>query len=333
VKLGLCLLLYCFSLTAFAASAPTELALVSEQPVAGMQGGNLSGLAWCAGALWTLSDRDDEQLYRLTSTQGVLQAQAASFVAPSVPVAALSWGQRMRNLFSGLVRGGSLDFEGVSCDNAGNRYLLSEAYAAVLQITPQGSASWLALPEHLLRQARASGMLWNYNGLFEGLAVDPQGQRLWLAAERQSRGLLQLHKQASNWDCSGACVLLSEDVEIAAPTVLGGELLSNDFADLAFFNDKLFTLERLAHQICRRNLQDGQVEHCWSFAAVVLTDARRYDEPYGMTEALWIDAEGAWLGVDNGGGAGQAGLARQDGETRPVVWRLAAPAGGWLGNL
>jgi hypothetical protein len=42
-----------------------------------------------------------------------------------------------------------------------------------------------------------------------------------------------------------------------------------------------------------------------------------------MAEALVVDAEGAWIGVDNGG------RTRQDGENRPIVWRFAAPQAGW----
>ncbi len=49
---------------AFADTVP-ELKLVSEHPVDGMRGGNLSGLALCGGELWTVSDRDDDLLYRL----------------------------------------------------------------------------------------------------------------------------------------------------------------------------------------------------------------------------------------------------------------------------
>ncbi|MGH8410774.1 MAG: DNA topoisomerase IV, partial [Pseudomonas sp.] len=33
--------------------------------------------------------------------------------------------------------------------------------------------------------------------------------------------------------------------------------------------------------------------------------------------------DGAWIGIDNNFGA------RADGEKRPVVYRFAAPAGGW----
>lgn len=44
---------------------PAALSFISEHAVEGMRGGNLSGLAWCGGALWTVSDRDDDRLYRL----------------------------------------------------------------------------------------------------------------------------------------------------------------------------------------------------------------------------------------------------------------------------
>jgi hypothetical protein len=36
-----------------------------------------------------------------------------------------------------------------------------------------------------------------------------------------------------------------------------------------------------------------------------------------------IDKDGAWIGLDNGR------RARGDGEQRPLVWRFAAPKGGW----
>ena len=84
-----------------------------------------------------------------------------------------------------------------------------------------------------------------------------------------------------------------------------------------------FTLERLAHQICRRKPSSGEVERCWSFAEEALADTRRYGVPFGVAEALWIDAEGAWVGLDNGG------KARADGDRRPIVWRFSAPKGGW----
>ena len=79
----------------------------------------------------------------------------------------------------------------------------------------------------------------------------------------------------------------------------------------------------MAYRICRRTPDTGEIERCWSFANDALTDARRYNTGYGNTEALSLDAKGAWVGVDNGN------HARADGEKRPVVWRFAAPQGGW----
>ncbi|OES59689.1 DNA topoisomerase IV, partial [Pseudomonas aeruginosa] len=255
------------------------------------------------------------------------QAEAEHFIAPTPPDSGLPWGMSTRVWLSGLVRGGNLDFEGIACDAAGNRYLVSEAHAAVLQLPVSGAPNWLRLPPGLLTQARASGMLMNFNALFEGIAIDPDGKRLWLAAERERRGLLVAHRNNSAWRCEGSCVLLAEGGRIDPPPELGSERkLPKDFSDLAFYHGKLFTLERLAHQICRRDLAQARVERCWSFASAVLAPERRYELPYGVAEALVLDDKGAWLGIDNGG------HARADGDVRPFVLRFAAPAGGWLGD-
>lgn len=306
-----------------AASAQEQLKLLSEQAVSGIAGGNLSGLAWCDGALWAVSDRDDQQLYRLSAEPTHWQATAETFVAPPAPPVGLPWGMRMRDWVAGLVRGGEFDFEGISCDAAGNRYLVSEAKAGVLQLPVVGEPSWLKLPGNLVRQARASGMLLHSNSLFEGIAVDPSGERLYLAAERMRRGLLVVHKRGSVWRCNGSCVLFSESGREAGPEALNSTPQPRDFSGLAFYNEKLFTLERQAHRICRRSLTTGAVERCWSFAAEALTSERLYPPSYGMAEALWIDQRGAWIGVDNGH------FSRADGESRPIIWHFAEPKGGW----
>jgi len=304
-------------------SVPEELALLSEHPIEGIARGNLSGLAWCGDALWAVSDREDDRLYRLEPGETSWQAVAETFVAPPPPQMPLPWGLRMRGWLAGMVRGGNLDFEGLSCDALGNRYLVSETHAAVLMVPPASTAQWLALPESMVRQARASGMLLHFNSLLEGVAVDPTGERLWLAAERMRRGLLVLHKQRSTWRCTGGCVLYSEGGSEPGPAALASKPQPRDFSDVAFHGEKLFTLERQAHRICRRKLSNGEAERCWSFAAQALTDERRYPVSYGLAEALWVDEEGAWIGLDNGS------LTRADGETRPLVWRFAAPTGGW----
>ena len=221
------------------------------------------------------------------------------------------------------LRGGNLDFEGISCDAAGNRYVVSETHAAVLQVPPIGEPLWLKIDPALVRQARGSGMLLHFNALFEGIAVNPQGTQLWLAAERERRGLMTLRKQQSVWNCEGGCVVMSEGGLEQPPAQLKAKAQQKDFADLALFDGKLFTLERMAYRICRRTPATGEVERCWSFANDALTEPRRYNSGYGTAEALSLDAKGVWVGVDNGN------HIRADGEKRPIVWRFAAPQGGW----
>jgi len=301
-----------------------QLRLLSEHPVEGMRGGNLSGLAMCGNELWTVSDRDDEQIYRLDTRDPVWQAQTVHIDVPPVPESGLPWGLSSRTWAASFIRGGDLDFEGISCDSAGNRYIVSEAHAAVLQVPVSGPANWLKISPLLVREARASGMLLKFNAIFEGLAINPAGDRMWLAAERQNRGLLLIKRQQTVWDCDGRCVLLSEGGKEMQPAQFPkAKAVDRDFSDISLFNGKLFTLERNAFEICRRDAQTAKVEQCWSYAGELLQENRRYSQNYGLEEALIIDAEGAWIGVDNNFGP------RADGEVRPVVWRFAAPDGGW----
>ena len=300
-----------------------ELALQSEHPVEGMRGRNLSGLALCKGEMWAVSDRDDDQIYRLDTRYALWQAEPLTLDVPPPPESGLPWGVRMMGKAISPLRGGDLDFEGITCDDAGNRYVVSESYAAVLNIPQTGSPAWLKIDSALVRQARASGMLLHFNALFEGIAVNPQGNQIWLAAERERRGVLTIRKQQSVWDCEGGCVVMSEGGLEQAPPQLKVRAQQKDFADLALFEGKLFTLERMVYRICRRTASTGEVERCWSFASDALTDARRYTSAYGNAEALSMDAKGAWIGVDNGN------HVRADGEKRPIVWRFAAPQGGW----
>ena len=317
------LALLCVVATPVMAQAWPELALQAEHPVEGMRGRNLSGLALCQGEMWAVSDRDDDQIYRLDTRYALWHAEPLALNVPSPPESGLPWGVRMMGKAISPLRGGDLDFEGITCDDAGNRYVVSESYAAVLNIPQTGSPAWLKIDSALVRQARASGMLLHFNALFEGIAVNPQGNQIWLAAERERRGVLTIRKQQSVWDCEGGCVVMSEGGLEQAPPQLKVRAQQKDFADLALFEGKLFTLERMAYRICRRTASTGEVERCWSFASDALTDARRYTSAYGNAEALSMDAKGAWIGVDNGN------HVRADGEKRPIVWRFAAPQGGW----
>lgn len=310
------------------AGQPAELVLQAVLPVQGMTSGNLSGLARCAdGRWWAVSDRDDQRLYRLEPGQDGWQAQAESFTFPPPPPSGLPWGLSAGNRLLAPLRGGALDFEGLACDGSGTRYLLSESEVAVLALPVSGDARWLSLPPQLLRQARSHGLLLHFNALLEGLAVTPDGQRLWFAAEREGRGLLAVRRNGDGWRCgSDGCVLQAENGRAQRPLdPPDSEPQPLDFAGLSWHGERLFSLERLQHRVCRRDPHSGAVERCWSFAGAALAPERRYDTPYGVAEALWLDERGAWIGLDNGGQPNAAG------ERRPLILQFAAPEGGWNG--
>lgn len=320
---GLCLALL-WAGVALAEPWP-ELKLLNEHPVEGLNMGNLSGLSRCTGQLLALSDREDATLHSLVTQGEVWQAKAEVFTLPEAPESQLPWGMRAQAALNAPVRGGQMDFEGLVCDEQGNRYLVSEAYAAVLQITPEGLGRWLSLPEALLPQARSRGLLRKHNALYEGIAIDPAGTHLWLAAEREQRGLLHLEQREGRWECPESHCVLFFDSQ-AVPSGSSEASPAPDFSDLQLFHDKLFTLERQMRQLCRRSLATGEVERCWSFLATAQLEGKRYPTPYGVAEALWLEEDSVLIGLDNND------RAREDGEERPIIWRFAAPAEGWMAN-
>jgi hypothetical protein len=326
MKLKHCVALFLFACHSLVLAADPELRMLSEHPVDGMRGGNLSGLALCNGQLWTVSDRDDDQIYRLDTRAEVWKAEAVLIDVPQVPEdPGRTLAMKTHSFFRSLVGNGALDFEGISCDDAGNRYVLSETYSAVLKIPPDGKASWLNIAPTVVKASRAAGLLLEPNALFEGLAVTKSGNGIWLAAERQKRGLVYISRFSNDlWRCPLICVVMSEEgLAPQPPQFPGSRWVDRDFSDLAQFNQKLFLLDRNAFKICRHTVVLGLQERCWSFAADALVPHRQYASRHGLTEALLVDTDGAWIGVDNNFST------RADGESRPVVWRFAAPEGGW----
>lgn len=311
-------------------AADPELRMLSEHPVDGMRGGNLSGLAKCGEQLWTISDRDDDRLYKLDTRATVWKAEAVLINVPPVPDdAGRTLGMKTQSFFRSLAGNGALDFEGITCDSARNLYVLSETYSAILKVSSNGALAWLNISPNMQIKAREAGLLAHANALFEGLVITGiASTEIWLAAERQKRGLVKIERRITpiyyTWVCTPGCVVMAEGgLAPQPPQFPGSKSVDKDFSDIALFNNKLYLLDRNAFKICRHEMSTGKQERCWSFAADALVPSRQYNAEHGMTEALLVDAQGAWIGVDNNF------ATRADGESRPIVWRFAAPAGGW----
>jgi hypothetical protein len=107
----------------------------SEHPVDGMRGGNLSGLA-CAAGLWAVSDRDDDRSTASTSdstwrAEALVHPAAGAGHRPAVGAASRNWA-------ASFIRGGDLDFEGITCDRPATLHR-QRSHAAVLQVPPRAS--------------------------------------------------------------------------------------------------------------------------------------------------------------------------------------------------
>lgn len=323
-----CILFVCSSLVL---AADPELQMLSEHPVDGMHAGNLSGLARCGEQLWTISDRDDDRLYKLDTRATVWKAEVVLINVPPAPDdAGRTLSMKAQSFFRSLAGNGALDFEGITCDSGRNLYVLSETYSAILKVPSSGASAWfLTISPNMQIKSREAGLLAHANALFEGLVITGiASTQIWLAAERQKRGLVKIERRITPiyyaWYCAVGCVVMAEGgLAPQPPQFSGSKSVEKDFSDIALFNNKLFLLDRNAFKVCRHEMLTGKQERCWSFAADALVPSRQYNAEHGMAEALLVDAQGAWIGVDNNSST------RADGESRPIVWRFAAPAGGW----
>ncbi|MFT0211721.1 esterase-like activity of phytase family protein [Pseudomonas sp. F1_0610] len=318
-----------------------KLNLLNEYVVDGVKAGNLSGLAYCQDQFWTVSDKDDEHIYQLEfqSDTHRVQAIAQPFSITQPPMEYIPLSPTAKS--AALWRAGDYDFEGISCDEQGNKYLVSESTHAVLQIRPDNTTHWVNLPSAMFNLAKANGLLKIYNAGFEGIALNPDGTQMWLAAERQARGIFHLKFSESptkhipdrvrgatfpdRWECTENCLFANDNDR--ENSIFNGQKYYKDFTDLVWFRGKIYSLERLEHQICRRDANTGEEEQCWSFAqTALLPDKLNPKGPFGIAEGLWISEKGAWIVLDNNQ------QARADGEQRPIIWHFAAPQTGWQGT-
>ncbi|QRN41226.1 MAG: DNA topoisomerase IV [Neisseriaceae bacterium] len=298
--------------------------MISEKPVNNMPLGNLSGISYCHHQWLGISDKDDKYIYQLVEKSSYYEARKISLPPiPKLNDLGSSFTAEQPEVFEGQ---GNLDFEAIVCDKEGSLYLVSESTNQILKVSNGFSqANWLILPNNLIYEAKKANLLRHFNAKFEGLAVDGEITKLWLVAERDSRGIILLEKVNDQWVCED-CVLLSEHLMRSSPKLLGSKRLPLDFSDAFYYQGKLFTLERLQHQICRRNSHNAQLEKCWQFEDSVLSDEKfRYGAySFGQAEALWLNDDEVWIGIDNNN------MYRNDGEYRPIIYRFKAPNSGWL---
>ncbi|MCA0892300.1 esterase-like activity of phytase family protein [Microbulbifer agarilyticus] len=271
---------------------------------------DISGLSFCDGELLAVADKSSERIYRLpiqADAERVTLEPKARFARPGLPddqpvplkVRALHYASTPL----------SMDFEGITCDASGV-YLLSERHNRIAQLDSAAKrAQWLT--PRWSESARARGYLQIFNAESEGLVKAEDD--FWVALEREPRGLLRLKRDEE----------VGQDFR-SLPEVTGLDFRgrAEDVTALAYYDGSLFTLERNAFAVCRRELTSLRAEWCVHYRDI--EEAPKYvyqDTRFGKGEGLAINQQGIFVVLDNNGVARVADAE----DRRGLLLHLAMP--------
>nr|WP_010132916.1 hypothetical protein [Microbulbifer agarilyticus] len=303
--------LYLAGSGAYASGAPVKPAkLLGAWWIDGSEDLDISGLSFCDGELLAVADKSSEHIYHLPVREGaerVTLEPKARFARPDLPddqpvplkVRALHYASTPL----------SMDFEGITCDASGV-YLLSERHNRIARLDSAAKrAQWLV--PRWSESARERGYLQVFNAESEGL-VKAEGV-FWVALEREPRGLLRLERDEVE----------GKDFR-ALPGVAGLDFRgrAEDVTALAYYDGGLFTLERNAFAVCRREPASLLAEWCVHYRDIEHAPEFVYrDTRFGKGEGLAINPQGIFVVLDNNGVA----RAADAGDRRGLLLQLALP--------
>ena len=128
------------------------------------------------------------------------------------------------------------------------------------------------------------------NAGFEGVTVDCETQTLYIAQERNPRGIFVYNLKNNQY------LGLIRTIEAKTNQV------SPDYSDLFFYKKHLYVIERNEWKVLKINPSTKKVVTEYSFENNPVLNLRKLyktDEPYGLAEALFINDEEVIIGIDN----------------------------------
>ena len=251
-----------------AQNEPIALEAISVLPVEGPESNQPSGLFVHNDTLFTVSDKHDDTIFRIE-----LREDAAVFVPhvrfdPPRPF--------------GVFR---LDLEGITRDEDGSFYLVSEGAFAILKVDANAKkASWVTTS---LRDVGASaGLFQTRGGYLEGITLMAK-DRFLVTAERQPCGLIEVDMAP-----------VQRVVEIA------NHGSTNSYTGLHREVENVYILQRSTATIRKtiRYLDVDSPSAIWSFAHIVNDPEYLYQhEQFGAktAEGLAMDSDRVYVILDN----------------------------------
>lgn len=296
----MCLLSVAFLLSGCASTDPGDGAVVRLEaarvlPVESPFAVEPSGLCLKNGRLYSISDDTENMIFEV-----VLEDEHARFV----PVLEFSPPDGTE---------GRLDLEGIAAGPGGGFFLVSERFARVLQVFPDGHSEW-ASPSGL-SAGRAGELFQNRAGLAEGLTRLPDGGFL-LAAERQPRGLLGYTEESGFIAQPMPATRYAGELSLLRPP---------DFTGLDYHAGKVWVLHRNAGLVgtlerAVNGWREGPV--AWSFQAILESPVYAFrDSRFGLAEGLAVGERFFYVIVDNNGDS----RASDSTDHRPLLLVLDRP--------
>ncbi|MBV1873318.1 MAG: SdiA-regulated domain-containing protein [Gammaproteobacteria bacterium] len=250
-----------------------------------------SGLTMCGDRLLMIADDQDDFIFELKLKQGSAQVSVLhNLKLTEKPPFSFTLWQKVSTLLQSLISRKIYDWEGISCDNENNIYLLSERFLAIAKVNTRGEATWLGL--ELYKQGFKKGLFQIMNAYTEGIAWYAPDNFI-IAAERNPRGILKASLIDGHWSLNKVETLPASPISIANSR-------SEDFSGLWIENDSLFTLERNYFSICRRDIQTLKTKACWSYQNTEHHPAYRFaDTHFGTAEGLAKKDQQLYVVLDN----------------------------------
>lgn len=288
IKFTLCLLIPLPVGPVFAAGHLHEIAHYS---VADSSGKDLSGLDVCDGEILTISDKNDDDVYRLDAVENGYALSVHATISgldrfpPDTPFMTKLYAQGRK-----LIGQSRTDWEGISCFDD-EIFLISETLYAVAPVYPPAVIRWLpveGIPDRAYWDSLLIGI--------ESLTVsDPV---TWLGLERRPALIMQAEDQADAF-------LVQSTFSASAERPDGLPLLGDpDITGSDVFDNALYTLHRSAQLVCRRPLPlDASVDPlCWSYASSEnAADVAYPSMRFGRAEGLAVTADRIFIVLDNNG--------------------------------
>jgi len=288
-----------------AAPVPLELELERALPVEHADGSpavDPSGLTLVDGTLFTVSDKRPDTIFRLD-----LHAYRAVLH------------EHLR------FEAGGRDLEGITADDAGTFYVVSEADCTLLRVVPGGACE--ALTPSLEALGAAAGLFRRPGEAGpEALARLAPG-RFVVGAEREERGLLRVDV------APGHLAVDARPLPVRPPVTFGDR--TPDLAGLFAAGGELYGLARGASTVVRLQQDAAGAWHetaAWSYAAVENDPRFAYrDMRYGHGEGLAMDERFVYVILDVNAHTANARVASEhpagsgEPDRRPLLLVLRRP--------